>query len=62
MLLNSRYSKDRDNVFYLDRVVKNADPETFVPNRMRPEYSKDKNRFFLEDKEIPESEYKPDPV
>lgn len=62
LTLNSRYTKDKDTVFYHDRIVQNADPKTFVPNRMRPEYSKDINRFFLEDKEIPESEFKADPV
>lgn len=55
-LLDTPYSKDKKNVYYGDKIIKDADPATFEIITYR--YAKDKKRVYKYGKELPE--YKPD--
>jgi hypothetical protein len=59
--ISGEYSKDKKSVYFRDKVVVGADPVTFVvetSNTRLGAYAHDRYKFFKEDKEISESEFK----
>ena len=46
VLENKKYARDKNSVFYLGSIIKNADPKSFT--WLKAGYSKDENHVFLD--------------